>query len=584
MLKKDNILDILVEMGALDSGAREDILREAKSRGKKVVDILYERGVDEKKIAQAQAEKWDLPVKFFEKDEEVPRDIMFLIPEDSARHYSLLAFAKENDLLKVGMVYPDDVKAQEALKFIAQKLGLNIALYVVTPSDVKRYHHNYRTFADEIRSAIEGFRRSYPIKEGKEVQTRGIISLEKASEAVMEEAPIIKLVALILKQAIHERASDVHIEPEKNKLKVRYRIDGELRTVLYLPIEVHQPVITRIKIMSNLKIDETRIPQDGRFRTIVEEKEIDFRVATFPTASGEKVAIRVLDPTVGLKGLKELGFSEYNEKILMEGINKPFGMILATGPAGSGKTTTLYAILQELNKDDVNIVTLEDPVEYYITGINQSMVMPEIGYTFSTGLRQILRQDPDIIMVGEIRDNETAELATHAALTGHLVLSTLHTNNAIGVVPRLIDLGVPSFLLPSSLNLMMAQRLVRQLCPDCKKPKTAQGEEEKVIEEAINSMPPGILERINYTKPYTIYESTGCNTCQGKGTLGRTGVHEILKMTPDLERIILTKISENALQEEAKRQGMLTMRQEGILKVLEGTVSLQEILQETTIY
>jgi type IV pilus assembly protein PilB len=584
MLKKDNILDILVEMGALDSGAREDILREAKSRGKKVVDILYERGVDEKKIAQAQAEKWDLPVKFFEKNEEVPRDIMFLIPEDSARHYSLLAFAKENDLLKVGMVYPDDVKAQEALKFIAQKLGLNIALYVVTPSDVKRYHHNYRTFADEIRSAIEGFRRSYPIKEGKEVQTRGIISLEKASEAVMEEAPIIKLVALILKQAIHERASDVHIEPEKNKLKVRYRIDGELRTVLYLPIEVHQPVITRIKIMSNLKIDETRIPQDGRFRTIVEEKEIDFRVATFPTASGEKVAIRVLDPTVGLKGLKELGFSEYNEKILMEGINKPFGMILATGPTGSGKTTTLYAILQELNKDDVNIVTLEDPVEYYITGINQSMVMPEIGYTFSTGLRQILRQDPDIIMVGEIRDNETAELATHAALTGHLVLSTLHTNNAIGVVPRLIDLGVPSFLLPSSLNLMMAQRLVRQLCPDCKKPKTAQGEEEKVIEEAINSMPPGILERLNYTKPYTIYESTGCNTCQGKGTLGRTGVHEILKMTPELERIILTKISENALQEEAKRQGMLTMRQEGILKVLEGTVSLQEILQETTIY
>jgi type IV pilus assembly protein PilB len=583
MTKKKELLDVLVEQGALAERDAEAIAKEAKSRGRKVTDILYERGVDERKIAEAQGILWDLPVKFFEKDEEVPREVMLLIPEDSARHYGLLAFAKEGEMLHVGTLAPEDVRAQEALKFIAQKLGLSIALAVVTPSDVARYHRNYRTFADEIRSALEALQRQYPLRQGAQAGPTAVVSLETASEAVREEAPIIKMVALLLKQAVHERASDIHIEPEKNKLKVRYRIDGALRVALYLPIEIHSAIVSRIKIMADLKIDETRVPQDGRFRTLIDDREIDFRVATFPTASGEKVAIRVLDPATGLKGLQELGFADYNEKILLEGIEKPFGMILATGPTGSGKTTTLYALLQLLNREDVNVVTLEDPIEYYMPGVNQSMVMPEIGYSFASGLRQILRQDPDIIMVGEIRDNETAELAVHAALTGHVVLSTLHTNNAVGVVPRLVDLGVQSFLLPSTLNLMMAQRLVRQLCPDCKQAKTAQGEEERVIEEAIATMPQSIREKLPHKKPYTIYEPVGCDTCQRKGTFGRTGVHEILRMTPELERIILTKISESDLAEEAKRQEMLTMRHEGILKVLEGTVALQEVLQETTI-
>ncbi len=583
MAAKKELLEILIEGGAISKSDADAILKEVKSRGKKILEVLRERGVDERKIAEAQAAQWDLPVKFFEKDEEVPREVMLLIPEDSARHYGLLAFEREGEILHVGMLDPSDVRAQEALKFIAQKLGLSIALAIVTPSDVARYHRNYRTFSDEIRMALEALRRQYPVKESEEISAKKIVSLEKATGAVQEEAPIIKMVALLLKQAVHERASDIHIEPERNKLRVRYRIDGELRVMLYLPIEIHSAIVSRIKIMSDLKIDETRVPQDGRFRTLIEDREIDFRVATFPTSSGEKVAIRILDPATGLKGLEELGFSPYNEKIIREGIEKPFGMILATGPTGSGKTTTLYALLQALNQEDVNIVTLEDPIEYYMPGINQSMVMPEIGYTFASGLRQILRQDPDIIMVGEIRDTETAELAVHAALTGHLVLSTLHTNNAIGVVPRLVDLGVQPFLLPSTLNLMMAQRLVRQLCPDCKKQKIAQGEEERIIEEAISSMPEEIRSKIAYKKPYIIYEPVGCDTCQKKGTLGRTGVHEILRMTPELEKIILTKISEADLSQEAKRQGMLTMRQEGILKVLEGNVSLQEVLQETTI-
>jgi type IV pilus assembly protein PilB len=334
--------------------------------------------------------------------------------------------------------------------------------------------------------------------------------------------------------------------------------------------------------MANLKIDETRVPQDGRFRTIIDQREIDFRVSTFPTAAGEKAAIRILDPATGLKGLAELGFSNWNLEIIKEGIEKPFGMILATGPTGSGKTTTLYAILQILNQVGTNIVTLEDPIEYFIDGLNQSQVLPEIGYTFATGLRQIVRQDPDIIMVGEIRDTETAELAVHAALTGHLVLSTLHTNNAIGVVPRLVDLGVQPFLLPATLNLMLSQRLVRRLCPDCKKPVAAEARLEKVIEMALNELPKVVREKLPYQKPYTIYMPQGCETCNHKGTLGRIGVHEILKMTPELERSILSGISEASLKAEARRQEMMTMRQEGVLKALEGIVSLQEVIQETS--
>lgn len=581
MAKKKELLDLLVERGVLPQSDADSILREAKNRGKKIDDILRERGVDERAVAQTKAALLELPVKFFEKDEEVPREVMLLLPEDSARHYGLLAFAKDDGSLHVGMTLPDDVKAQEALKFIAQKLGLSIVLYAVMPSDIARYHRNYRTFSDEIRFALEALARQYPVKDGAGMQGRGIVSLEKAAEALQEEAPIIKMVALLIKQAVHQRASDIHIEPEKNKLKVRYRVDGALKIALFLPIEIQPAIVARVKIMSNLKIDETRVPQDGRFRAIVDEREIDFRVATLPTATGEKVAIRVLDPTTGLKGLTELGFSEYNEKILLEGIEKPFGMILATGPTGCGKTTTLYTLLQLLNQEDVNVITLEDPIEYYMLGVNQSQVMPEIGYSFASGLRQILRQDPDIIMVGEIRDNETAELAAHAALTGHLVLSTLHTNNAVGVVPRLVDLGVQPFLLPSTLNLMIAQRLVRQLCPDCKKPREAEGEEIKIIDDAIASMPKSIRETFPHKKPYTIYAPVGCDTCQRKGVLGRIGVHEILRMTPELERIILTKISESDLAGEAKRQEMLAMRQEGIIKVLEGRVSLEEITQET---
>jgi len=338
-------------------------------------------------------------------------------------------------------------------------------------------------------------------------------------------------------------------------------------------------VVARIKILSNLKIDEARIPQDGRFSTEIDGKSIDFRVSTFPTTLGEKVAIRVLDPATGLKSFEDLGLEERNLKVVKEGISKPYGLILATGPTGCGKTTTLYAILQMLNKEGVNIVSIEDPVEYFIEGVNQSQVKPEIGYDFANGLRHILRQDPDIIMVGEIRDEETANLVIHAALTGHIVLSTLHTSNALGVIPRLVDMGIKPYLLPPVLQLAMAQRLVRKLCDSCKKKIKPTPEIKSLILKEINELPPAIKKDIKFPASFEIFAPQGCQKCGSTGYSGRIAVFEILSMTDSLAGIILKEPSEINILEEAKRQGMITMKQDGILKALRGVTTIEEILR-----
>jgi type IV pilus assembly protein PilB len=387
----------------------------------------------------------------------------------------------------------------------------------------------------------------------------------------------------MLKHAVEGKASDIHIEPTKKELKIRFRIDGILQTSLLLPLNVHPAVIARIKILSSLKIDETRMPQDGRFSTKVGNKDIDFRVSTFPTTLGEKAVLRVLDASEGVKSFEDLGLERRNYEALMKAVKKPFGMILATGPTGSGKTTTLYSVLDLLNQEGVNIITLEDPVEYFVGGISQSQIRPEIGYTFARGLRHILRQDPDIIMVGEIRDEETAALATHAALTGHIVLSTLHTNNTLGVAPRLIDLGVAPFLIPSALSLSIAQRLVRTLCPHCKKKVKPSAEVEKIIMEEIEKLPEQIKKEIKIPDPIMVYEAQGCKKCGNKGYTGRIALFELLETTRQLGEIILKDPTETKIEQEAVRQGMITMKQDGILKVLDGITSLEEVLRAAEI-
>ena len=582
MIPNDLLLNAVKQKGLLNDAAISEILAESQVSGRSGEDIILNKKlVDENVITQIKGEILKLPVKIFEKNEIVPLEVMNTIAEESARHNGMLAFNKENNILSVAMVHPEDPKAQESLKFILNHEKLGAKIYLGMYSDMKNYWRNYQNLPEQLNKIIQEFQTKFPRKTKTSSNAYQIVDLEVSGGAMAEEAPVIKLLSTVLNYAVRSRASDIHIEPQRTKLRVRMRVDGALFSTIFLPLELHAPLVSRIKILTNLKIDEMRVPQDGRFRTMVDDTEIDYRVSTFPTTFGEKVTIRVLDPSTGLKNIEDLGLMGRNLEVLQEGIKKPFGIILISGPTGSGKSTTLYAIMKNLNKDNVNVISLEDPVEYTMEGANQSQVLPEIGYSFARGLRQILRQDPDIILIGEIRDGETAELAIHAALTGHIVLSTIHTNNAIGVVPRLIDMGVQPFLLPSAMNLMIAQRLVRRLCPYCKKTIEATPEQTALIDESINPLSEKEKKRYNWKKPYMIYKAVGCPECKNKGFSGRIAMFEIFKMTPQLEQIILSGLSTVKTDEEAKRQEMISLRQDGIIKVLQGSTTLEEVVRES---
>jgi type IV pilus assembly protein PilB len=568
------IIEELVKRGILKKEEEQKLKREIETLGKREEEVILDKKIlSEEELFSLKSEILKIPLKKFE-PKEISPEVLKEIPEETAEFYKIVPISKRGKILEVGMVYPEDLDAIEAIKFLARKKDLEIRTFLITLSNFKRAMEEYRVKREEIEKTLEELEKELKVEKEKPT----IAELER----IVEEAPITKAVASILRYGIEGQSSDIHIEPVKDKMRVRYRFLGKLYSSIFLPIKVHPAIVSRIKILSDLRIDETRIPQDGRFSIEYGGRKIDFRVSTFPTAMGEKVAIRILDPRVGLKKMEELGLSGRNFEVLQKAIQKPFGMILATGPTGSGKTTTLYAILQKLNKEGVNIVTLEDPVEYFIEGINQSQIRPEIGYTFATGLRSILRQDPDIIMVGEIRDKETAELAVHAALTGHLVLSTLHTNNAIGVIPRLIDLGISPFLIPYSLSVAIGQRLVRRLCDKCKREIKPTKEIRDLILEEIEKLPEEEKKKLKISQNFKIYEAVGCDECNKTGFSGRVGIFEVLEMTKNLEEIILKEPSEAKILEEARRQGMITMRQDGILKVLKGITTIEEVLRETT--
>ncbi|OHA08420.1 MAG: hypothetical protein A3A44_00250 [Candidatus Sungbacteria bacterium RIFCSPLOWO2_01_FULL_60_25] len=569
-----HVTDILALKGLLTAAQVHEARERARNERKNLDDVLYGLGISERDLVLAKSQALAIPVRSLG-GERVSFDVLKNIPEDSARFYQVAPLAERNGMLEVGMVNPDDVNAQEALKFIASRLNVPFKVFLITPTDLKQVLGDYQGLGGEVTRALSEFEQELSDESVK-------IGLPEASEPasdLTEEAPITKMVAVILRHAVEGRASDIHIEPGRDKLRVRFRVDGILYTSLLLPVGVANAVVSRIKIMSNLKIDEMRIPQDGRFHARVLDKEIDVRVATFPTSFGEKVMLRILDPEIGIKTFAELGLAGRNLAALEAAIRKPYGMIVISGPTGAGKSTTLYGILSVLNQESRNIVSLEDPVEYTITGVNQSQVRPEIGYDFANGLRQILRQDPDIIMVGEVRDKETAQLAIHAALTGHLVLTTLHTNNAVGIVPRLIDMGVEPFLLSSTLILGVAQRLARRLCEDSRREIKADPRTRKIIEDEIAAMPAGTRSDAEALwKRGMIHEGVASATCP-KGTRGRIGLFEVVEMTADLEKIILEGFSETKIEAESRRQGMVTMRQDGIFKVLDGIIGMRELLE-----
>ena len=547
---------------------------EIKQSGKKEEDVILEkRVVSENSLFNLKSENLKIPLREIA-PEDVPLKILEIIPEESAKYYQMIPIGRKDNSLEVGMVFPEDLKAQEALKFLTRQEKVSYQVFLITPTTFNNLLKQYRTLKKEVSKALEELEEEIKVEKVKAAPI-GAAELER----LVEEAPISKVAAVILRHAVEGGASDIHIEPTRDKLRVRFRLDGVLHSSLILPMKIHQAVVARIKILANLKIDEMRVPQDGRFSAKFDGKDVDFRVSTFPTTQGEKVVIRVLDPSTGLLDLGDLGLIGRNLKALKEAIEKPYGMILATGPTGSGKTTTLYAIMRILNEEGVNIVSLEDPVEYYMEGVNQSQTRADIGYTFATGLRSIVRQDPDIIMVGEIRDEETAFLATHAALTGHLVLSTLHTNNAIGTIPRLIDLGVKPYLIPLTLNISLAQRLVRKLCPECKKRIKPTAKVRDLIMSEIETIPQITKKDLKIPKDLMIFEPKGCKRCRFEGYSGRIGVFEVLTMTDILSELILREPSEVKIAEEAKNQGMTTMKQDGILKVLEGITTLEEVLR-----
>ena len=543
------------------------VYEEAKT-GEKETEILFEeRGVSPVDLLAAKSEALGVPSKTID-ERKIPYGVLKNIPEETARHYKIAPLDLKDGVLEVGMVDPDNIEAREALQFITYKSSLAFKIFVISLSDLNKILEGYKGLGGEVSKALGELESAFETSPEIEKQ------VFKGEVALTEEAPVTKMVAVIIRHAIEGNASDIHIEPMADKLRVRFRVDGILYTSLILPLHVHEAVLSRIKILTNMQLDEKRKPQDGRFSARIENRSVDFRVSTFPTYFGEKAAIRILDPQQKIGALSDLGLSGRNLAMVEEALKKPYGLIFLVGPTGSGKTSTLYSMLQILNQERFNIVSLEDPIEYNIEGVNQSQVKPEIGYTFANGLRSILRQDPDTIMVGEVRDKETAQLAVHAALTGHLVLSTLHTNSAVGAVPRLVDMGVDPYLIAPTLIMAVGQRLVRTLCDDSKKELEVKGSLKTRLEEELANVPPSIKEKIKM--PAKIYQAMPSSTCL-KGTRGRIGVFEVLLMNKEIENIILTNPAEEAILKAGRKEGMVTMREDGVLKVLEGRVGLEEL-------
>jgi type IV pilus assembly protein PilB len=492
----------------------------------------------------------------------------------------------QDEFIKVAVVDEADMNTQNALRFFSRKTKKRLEIY---PIEI----NNFESLVTKIKSKFLGIESALDVYEQKEEESDAKAEMKlrkrKTTVKILKDAPISQMVESIIENAIDSGVSDIHIEAMANNVRVRYRIDGDLKSVITLPKKIASALVSRVKILSNLKIDEKRKPQDGRFRIEDLGKTIDFRVSSFPTANGEKIVMRILDTNEGLMKLEKLGIQGRDRELVEKMILEPYGIILITGPTGSGKSTTLYSMLRMINREEVNIITLEDPVEYVLEGVNQSQMRPEIGYTFASGLRSVLRQDPDIIMVGEIRDEETAELAIHASLTGHLVLSTLHTNSAAGAIPRLIDMDVQPFLLASSLKLVMAQRLVRGICQDCKKPiNDLDIEMQHNIKKDLQLVDATVLKNrgveIDVNDPSSkviVYKGEGCSKCQGNGMKGRIGIFEAIEVTKNLSKLISKGALGIELEDEARKDGFTTMKQDGLIKVLTGLTTLEEIQRVT---
>ena len=553
--------DLLVGEDLISQDQLEQALIEQRSSGARLGYVLVKLGfVLEIEITKMLARQYHVPavdLSRFEVDEKIIK----LVPSDVALKHTVLPLKRDGRSLTVAMAEPGNMQIVDDLKFITRcDIVPVIAGEYTLRTAIEKY---YEQTDAQLASLLEGM-------EDEDLEIVEEEEEEEADYAIADDAPVVKLINGLLTDAVRRGASDIHIEPFETELRVRYRIDGALLEVMKPPLKLKAALTSRVKIMSNLNIAERRVPQDGRIKIKVGKRVIDFRVSTLPVIFGEKIVMRILDKGNLTLDLKTFGFEPKAEKDLMTAISNPYGMVLVTGPTGSGKTTTLYSALSQVNTIDVNIMTAEDPVEYNIHGINQVLVRNEVGMTFAAALRAFLRQDPNIIMVGEIRDLETGSIAIKAALTGHLVLSTLHTNDAPSTITRMLDMGIEPFNVASAVNLIVAQRLIRRICKDCK------AEHEYTSDElAALGMTDGELAEI------TFYKGTGCSSCGDTGYRGRAGLYEVMELTPALRRMILQGGSADELKEKAIEEGMLTLRMDGIMKLRRGITTLEEIVKET---
>ncbi|MBL7170444.1 MAG: type IV-A pilus assembly ATPase PilB [Candidatus Omnitrophica bacterium] len=546
----------LVEKGLITKEALAKA-QKASKRGTPLQKTLVEQGsITEEKLIDFMAKELNIPcVKM--SDYVIDPKIVKIVPEKLARHYTVIPLFKVLDTLTIAMADPSNFYAIEDIK-IKTKCELNKVL--ASEKDINKAIDKYYAAGVEImEEAIKDLKEISLEQEAKEEASPSQLQHDA------EDAPIVKLVNSFIAQAINRRASDIHLEPYEKDLRIRYRIDGVLYEVASPPKNLQGALVSRLKILSQLDIAERRLPQDGRFRMRIKDKSIDLRLSTLPTIFGEKVVMRILDKGSLALDMKDLGMEENMLAGFEKAIASPYGMVVVTGPTGSGKTTTLYSALNKVNSVGKNIITVEDPVEYRIHGINQVQVQPKIGLTFAAGLRSILRQDPDIVMVGEVRDLETAEIAIRAALTGHLVFTTLHTNDAVGTLARLVDMGIEPFLVASSVVVVMAQRLVRRICPDCKKEYTPPQEMQKIIKEKFPD------------KDIKFYKGVGCKNCNNTGYRGRVGVHEVLSITDEIKEMIINRKTPDEIEKAARKQGFISLSECGLLKVANGITSLEEV-------
>ncbi len=571
-----SFLEELSKKGVINKSQIAEIKNRAKQdHGGDIDGALIESGIPEEKILEIKGEYLGIPIKKVD-IQSMTFEVLKYISEDSAMHYRIVPIELKDGVLEVGVMEPENMQAMDALQFISNKIGIPFKIFLISKSDYENIMQTYRGMGSQVEEALDELSQE-EMKDMKNMSEENLskeIGNVKAGEEkkIVEDAPVIKIVAVILRTAIEGNASDIHIEHTGDKVKVRFRVDGMLHTTIVLPINVYGGIVARIKILAKLRLDEKRKPQDGSFSANIDGRKIDFRVSTMPAYYGEKVVMRILDSDKGVKPIEELGLSERNLNIIREAIKKPYGLILITGPTGSGKSTTLYSMMNELDKESSNIVSLEDPVEYHMPDINQSQMMPEIGYTFASGLRSILRQDPDIIMVGEIRDKETAQLAIQAALTGHLVLSTLHTNSAVGAIPRLVDMGVDPYLIAPTLIVSIAQRLARLTYPACRKELPMDESVRKQIEEQMRDLPEEFRPKIG-NKMYEVAPSPECPS----GTRGRIAVFEMFKVDKEMQSVILKNPTNSEIYRVARKNGMLIMREDAMLKSVEGLIPFTEV-------